>query len=78
MLEMEHVQLGRVSSGLVMYPEGHARNTSGRLDELLRLKFQRLASHGVQSVDALHSRFSQLPDASAADIQSLYDFDIGH
>jgi len=78
MLEMEHVQFGRVSSGLVMYPEGHARNTSGRLDELLRLKFQRLASHGVQSVDALHSRFSQLADASAADVQSLYDFNIRH
>ena len=76
MLEIDHAQLGHVSSGLVMYPEGHARNTSGRLDELLRLKFQQLASHGVQSVDALHSRFSQLVDASPDDIFSLYDFEI--
>ena len=31
-LEIEHADLGRLSSGLVMYPEGHARNTSGNLD----------------------------------------------
>jgi phasin len=33
-----------VQSGLVMYPEGHARNTSGNLPALLNHKFHRLAS----------------------------------
>ena len=34
-LEIEHATLGTLSSGLVMYPEGHARNTSGHLPAFL-------------------------------------------
>ncbi len=34
-LEIDHQQLGHLSSGLVMYPEGHARNPSGELGPLL-------------------------------------------
>ncbi len=45
-LEIEHADLGRLSSGLVMYPEGHARNTSGNLDGLLEHKFRALAGAG--------------------------------
>jgi 2-methylcitrate dehydratase len=41
--EIQHRTLGPLSSGLVMYPEGHARNTSGHLAALLALKFERLA-----------------------------------
>ena len=43
--------LGTLSSGLVMYPEGHARNTSGNLAALLEHKFRRLAGLGVRDVD---------------------------
>ena len=34
-LEIDHAELGTLSSGLVMYPLGHARNDSRELDEVL-------------------------------------------
>ena len=55
-LEIVHRTLGTVTSGLVMYPEGHARNTSGNLKSLLEAKFRRLAGQGVADVDALYKR----------------------
>lgn len=73
-LEIEHASLGRVSSGLVMYPEGHARNDSGRLEELLALKFRRLAGLGVSDVAALERRFSNFAEKSAEEVRTLYDF----
>jgi 2-methylcitrate dehydratase len=75
-LEIFHVKLGKLSSGLVMYPEGHARNTSGRLGELLEHKFRKLSSLGVSDVDALYRRFTGFVDKSAAEISNLYDFEI--
>src|ERR1041385_490941 len=57
-VEIKHRALGTLSSGLVMYPEGHARNTSGNLQSLLRHKFRRLAELGVSDVDALHQRLT--------------------
>jgi 2-methylcitrate dehydratase len=75
-LEIEHATLGRLSSGLVMYPEGHARNASGRLDELLALKFRRLAGLGVKDVEVLAERFTNLADKSASDVQTMYDFEL--
>lgn len=75
-LEIEHAALGRLSSGLVMYPEGHARNTSGRLDELLRHKVETLAALGVRDVAGLYARFTNLASKSAAEIRALYDFEL--
>jgi 2-methylcitrate dehydratase len=75
-LEIEHAGLGRLSSGLVMYPEGHARNQSGNLDALLEHKFRTLAGLGVRDVDALYRRFTGMVDKSPADIANLYDFEI--
>jgi 2-methylcitrate dehydratase len=75
-LEIEHAALGSVSSGLVMYPAGHARNTTENLDELLEHKFRLLASLGVADVDALYRRFTNLEAKSAAEIATLYDFEL--
>jgi 2-methylcitrate dehydratase len=75
-IDIEHTSLGRLSSGLVMYPEGHARNTSGNLNLLLENKFRRLASLGVEDVDALYRRFTKLTEKSPAEIRSLYDFNL--
>ena len=75
-LEIEHESLGRVSSGLVMYPEGHARNTSGNLTALLEHKFRVLAGLGVTDVNALYRRFTNLSEKSVAEIADLYDFHI--
>jgi 2-methylcitrate dehydratase len=75
-LEIEHAGLGHQSSGLVMYPEGHARNRSGQLDALLEHKFRLLAGLGVTDVDALYRRFSGIERKTAGEIAELYDFQI--
>jgi 2-methylcitrate dehydratase len=74
-LEIDHRTLGTLSNGLVMYPEGHARNTSGHLDLLLKAKFQRLAGLGVKDVDGLVLRIG-LNEKSAEEIRELYSFAI--
>ena len=63
-------------SGLVMYPEGHARNQSGNLEKLLQHKFQLLASLGIDDPAELYHRFSDLRSKSVAEIGALYDFRI--
>ncbi len=75
-LDMEHADLGELSSGLVMYPVGHARNTSGLLDDLLAHKFKQLAGLGVNDVDSLYKRFTDMSDKKPGDIATLYDFEI--
>jgi len=75
-LEIDHASLGTLASGLVMYPEGHARNTSGNLDHLLRHKFDRLAALGVKDTESLYSRVTGLEHKSAAEIRELYSFPI--
>ncbi|MCE9525162.1 MAG: MmgE/PrpD family protein, partial [Planctomycetales bacterium] len=75
-VEIDHRGLGRLSSGLVMYPEGHARNKSGNLPGLLAHKFRALASLGVREVDGLLKRFSGLSGRSANELRSLYDFEL--
>lgn len=75
-LEIEHAALGRLASGLVMYPTGHARNTTAPLDALLAHKFRLLASLGVRDADALARRFTNLAEKSREEIADLYDFEI--
>jgi 2-methylcitrate dehydratase len=75
-LEIDHDGLGVLQSGLVMYPEGHARNASGNLDRLLAHKFRLLASLGVAKVDALYDRFTNLAQKSPTEVEHLYDFEI--
>jgi 2-methylcitrate dehydratase len=75
-LEIEHAKLGKLSSGLVMYPEGHARNQSGNLSMLLEHKFRELASLGVRDVDSLYQRFTNLSSKTPDEIANLYDFQI--
>ena len=75
-LEIDHRGLGWLSSGLVKYPEGHARNSSGNLTPLLSHKFRTLAGLGVHDVDALLVRFTGLAKKSAAELRRLYDFEI--
>jgi 2-methylcitrate dehydratase len=77
-LEIEHRTLGTLSSGLVMYPEGHARNSSGHLPALLAHKFERLAGLGVLDTRGLYQRMTALPDKSPAEIRELYSFPIEH
>ena len=75
-LEIVHRRLGTLRSGLVMYPEGHARNASGNLSALLETKFRRLSAQGVADVDGLYRRFTAFEKKSAVDVAHLYDFPI--
>jgi 2-methylcitrate dehydratase len=75
-LEIEYETRGRLSSGLIMYPEGHARNASGNLPALLDHKFRTLAALAVDDVDGLSQRFSRLRHKSPEEIATLYDFQI--
>jgi 2-methylcitrate dehydratase len=75
-VDVEHARLGSVTSGLVMYPTGHARSTTGDLPALLEHKFRLLAGLGVDDVDALVARFTKLAAKSPRDTAELYDFRI--
>ncbi len=59
-VEISHAKLGPLTSGLVMYPQGHARADAGELPRLLEHKFRLLAGPAVDDVDALVSRFTKL------------------
>jgi 2-methylcitrate dehydratase len=75
-VELVHAKLGPLTSGLVMYPAGHARSGDGQLEALLEQKFRLLAGQGVDDVDALMQRFTNLADKSPEDIAGLYSFEI--
>jgi 2-methylcitrate dehydratase len=61
-------------SGLVMYPAGHARNTTADLIGILKNKFRQLALLTVSEAqaDRLLARLENLAAKSAAEILSVY------
>ena len=75
-IDIQHRQLGWLSSGLVMFPMGHARCESQGLSDLLTHKFRLLAKLGVDDVDGLWERVTNLAEKSPQDIRELYDFAI--
>jgi 2-methylcitrate dehydratase len=75
-VELSHANLGPLSSGLVMYPQGHARADGSNLSAMLAHKCQLLTGAAVDDVAALVARFSNLSQKSASDIAELYDFQI--
>jgi 2-methylcitrate dehydratase len=75
-VEFVHASLGPLTSGMVMYPAGHARCSDENLETLLAQKFRLLAGQGVDDVDALISRFTNMAKKSPQQIADLYDFQI--
>jgi 2-methylcitrate dehydratase len=63
-------------SGLIMYPSGHARNTTADLEGILQNKFSTLASLAVEDVSSFLSTYNKLEKLTAAQIASLYDVPI--
>ena len=61
---------------MIMYPPGHARNTSHDLDDHLANKWKALAAIASEDPDALVARFNNLETKSCDDIQSINNFDI--
>jgi 2-methylcitrate dehydratase len=75
-VEISHAKLGPLTSGLVMYPQGHARADATNLPALLAHKSRLLVGHAVDNFDALLARFTNLSAKSPAEIAALYDFQI--
>merc|ERR1711964_904971 len=68
----------QISSGMVMYPSGHARNTAADLKQILAHKNRMLgdivfASRG--EVDSFVGRLQGMKSLSSAEVASIYDFD---
>jgi 2-methylcitrate dehydratase len=61
-------------SGLVMYPAGHARNTSANLKDILNHKFALMARLASDSPSGLIERFADLEKKSANDVASINEF----
>jgi len=81
-VHIRHAALGTVSSPLVMYPAGHARNqhpegeqaTTQRLERLLREKFSRFTADRVENSSDLLQRVTGLNNQSAADVRNMLNF----
>lgn len=63
----------KLDSGLVMYPVGHARNTTADLNAYLDAKWKLLGGMAVEDTSALLSKLSDLGSKSAEDVKALYN-----
>ncbi|MCZ6837160.1 MAG: MmgE/PrpD family protein [Planctomycetota bacterium] len=63
-------------SGLVMYPSGHARNTTCNLVDILDNKFKVLGDLALAQPQPIIDRFNGISSLDAEGLKSLYDFDI--
>lgn len=73
---LEHATLGTLSSGMVLYPVGHARGPEAVLESLLDVKFQRLAAIGVRSPAKVREHLQNLAMKSSDEVAGLYSFEI--
>ncbi len=62
-------------SGLVMYPAGHARNTTHSLEDLLATKFRLLGQLVTNDADAVIARYQRLADKSSQDVRDMNTFE---
>ncbi len=73
---IEHPKTGRVESGLVLLPPGHALNTEAPLVDLLRRKHAALAGPAVLDYADFLRRSSALADKSPAEVRAMTAFAI--
>lgn len=73
---LNHKSLGPKASGMMLFPIGHARGRQDVLEELLQLKFQRLAQVGVRSPERVRKQMSGLSKLTVEEINRLYSFEI--
>jgi 2-methylcitrate dehydratase len=69
-------QGGRHDSGLVMYPAGHARNTTAPLQQVLDHKFALLGGLAFERPGAIIERLRTIGSASAGQIAAIHGFEI--
>lgn len=63
-------------SGLVMFPAGHARNTTADLASILQSKFEMLGALASAGPQELVARLQAIDRSGPAEVASLYAFDI--
>jgi 2-methylcitrate dehydratase len=63
-------------SGLVMYPSGHARNTSADLEDILAHKWGMLGGLALDDPSVIITRFNKLASLQPADLRTIMDFEI--
>jgi 2-methylcitrate dehydratase len=70
-----------IESGFVMYPSGHARNTSANLDDILNYKNKMLGDivfGDSSSRDEFIDQLQRIRSLSATEMASLYNFDFAN
>jgi len=75
-VELEWANGNQASSGLVMFPGGHARNTRHNLKSILEHKNKCLGALAVEDVDGLLTQLSDLESKTAAEMLTIYNCDI--
>jgi 2-methylcitrate dehydratase len=65
-----------LDSGLVMYPSGHARNTTCDLEGILANKAEVLGRLAMDDPGSVIDRFRRVDDLSTAELASMNDFGI--
>jgi 2-methylcitrate dehydratase len=63
-------------SGFVMYPAGHARNTTADLEGILQNKFATLGALATKDVKGLLAKLGDLPSKGPEEIGTLYNIPI--
>ena len=63
-------------SGLVMYPSGHARNTTADLKGILAHKWEMMGKLASSDAKALVKRFDGIGKKSAKDVANIHDFEL--
>jgi 2-methylcitrate dehydratase len=65
-----------LDSGLVMYPSGHARNTTCDLEDILKNKAQVLGQLALDDPDPIFARFREVDSLTSDDLKTMNDFEI--
>lgn len=75
-VQISHETLGELDSGLIMFPAGHAKNTSHPLEPLLDHKVSLLAGEAVEDFAQWRRKMTGLLDKSVQDVAAMCDFQI--
>jgi 2-methylcitrate dehydratase len=75
-VEMEHAGLGNLTSGLVIYPEGHARCASSEWLALLDHKWRMLVRPAIGGYDCFIHGLTNVVAKSPKQVVAMYDFQI--
>ena len=78
-LTIELASGAKLDSGLVMYPGGHARNTTANLNDILRHKFSLMAeivNPDYEAAKAIVNKLENIEKCDEHDLAGIYEFEI--